>query len=75
VNSHRMHGGQGAHDKPLKRTVPVDRAPGAGREFRRDRGPRVIRAEAEVTILGPDRMGIRLFRKRTGPEAKAYTNE
>jgi len=27
---------------------------------------RVIRAEAEVTILGPDRMSIRLFRKRKG---------
>ncbi len=26
--------------------------------------PRVIRAEAEVTILGPDRMSIRLFRSR-----------
>jgi hypothetical protein len=27
---------------------------------------RVIRAEAEVTILGPDRMNIRLFRKGRG---------
>jgi hypothetical protein len=27
---------------------------------------RVIRAEAEVTILGPDRMNIRLFRKERG---------
>jgi hypothetical protein len=26
--------------------------------------PRVIRAEAEITILGPDRMNIRLYRKR-----------
>jgi len=33
---------------------------------------RVIRAEAEVTILGPDRMSIRLFRKRaSGADAKA----
>lgn len=31
---------------------------------------RVIRAEAEVTILGPDRMTIRLFRKRA-TDAKA----
>jgi hypothetical protein len=31
------------------------------------RGQRVIRAEAEVTILGPDRMSIRLFRKRGEP--------
>ncbi|MGE0565714.1 MAG: hypothetical protein AB7O50_14495 [Pseudolabrys sp.] len=37
-----------------------------------DRGePRVIRAEAEVTILGPDRMSIRLFRKGTDANAKA----
>jgi len=33
---------------------------------------RVIRAEAEVTILGPDRMNIRLFRKgKGGAGAKA----
>jgi hypothetical protein len=33
---------------------------------RGDEKQRVIRAEAEVTILGPDRMSIRLFRKRAG---------
>jgi hypothetical protein len=33
-------------------------------------GPaRVIHAEAEVTILGPDRMSIRLYRKGKGAEA------
>ena len=32
---------------------------------------RVIRAEAEVTIIGPDRMSIRLFRKRKGGDANA----
>jgi len=32
---------------------------------------RVIRAEAEVTILGPDRMSIRLFRKSDGRDANA----
>jgi hypothetical protein len=31
---------------------------------------RVIKADAEITILGPDRMSIRLFRKR-GAEANA----
>jgi len=31
---------------------------------------RVIEADAEVTILGPDRMSIRLFRKGQGPSAK-----
>jgi hypothetical protein len=32
---------------------------------------RTIRAEAEVTIIGPDRMSIRLFRKRDGSDANA----
>lgn len=32
---------------------------------------RVIRAEAEVTILGPDRMSIRLFRRGGGSDANA----
>lgn len=36
--------------------------------------PRVIRAEAEVTILGPDRMSIRLFRKRS-TQARAQTRQ
>jgi hypothetical protein len=35
---------------------------------------RVIRAEAEVTILGPDRMTIRLFRRR-GSNAKAQADK
>ena len=35
---------------------------------------RVIRAEAEVTILGPDRMNIRLFRKGQGSSVKAPAN-
>lgn len=32
---------------------------------------RVIEADAEVTIIGPDRMSIRLFRKGQGPKANA----
>jgi hypothetical protein len=36
---------------------------------------RVIDADAEVTILGPDRMSIRLFRKGHGPSAKASDDE
>ena len=34
-------------------------------------GARTIRAEAEITILGPDRMSIRLFRRQDGSEANA----
>jgi hypothetical protein len=36
-----------------------------------DNKKRVIAADAEVTILGPDRMSIRLFRKGQGPKAQA----
>lgn len=32
---------------------------------------RIIHAEAEVTILGPDRMSIRLYRKQDGRDANA----
>ena len=38
-------------------------------------GKRVIRAEAEVTILGPDRMSIRLFRKEKARDANAEVVE
>lgn len=36
---------------------------------------RVIQADAEITILGPDRMSIRLFRKRHGRSAKPMVDE
>ena len=36
-----------------------------------DSKKRVIKADAEITILGPDRMSIRLFRKGQGPKAGA----
>ena len=41
------------------------------RPSRADNKKRVIAADAEVTILGPDRMSIRLFRKGQGPKANA----
>lgn len=44
----------------------------------RERGDevgRVIHAEAEVTILGPDRMNIRLYRKGLDANAKAAKTE
>jgi hypothetical protein len=50
---------------------------GTGERATREEGgktKRVIRAEAEVTILGPDRMSIRLFRKR-GTDAQAKAGE
>lgn len=55
-----------------KQAVVIDERPASKRAARDDKTPRVIRAEAEVTIIGPDRMSIRLFRKssRSG-DAKA----
>jgi hypothetical protein len=41
---------------------------------RDDNKKRVIQADAEVTILGPDRMSIRLFRKGQGPKANAHAD-
>lgn len=52
--------------------VPERAAPKADAPPREDvNKKRVIEADAEVTILGPDRMSIRLFRKRRGGGAKA----
>ena len=57
--------------------VPAPKGARRGRaEIPLERG-RVIHAEAEVTILGPDRMSIRLFRKRSGgvvDDAKAKSD-
>lgn len=40
---------------------------------RADTKKRVIQAEAEITIIGPDRMNIRLFRKGDGGRASAQS--
>jgi len=68
-----------------RRHVVEDEQPGAHRKSaviedgepdkrvsRDDNKKRVIEADAEITILGPDRMSIRLFRKGQGPKAKAH---
>lgn len=47
---------------PIQITSPAPAPMGVGR---------VIHAEAEVTILGPDRMSIRLYRKGDGRDANA----
>ncbi len=51
----------GSQVEALPRAAPLT-APRAARFA----GPRTIRAEAEITILGPDSMSIRLYRKRAG---------
>jgi hypothetical protein len=57
-------------------TQPRRAAPRAtGSTANADNTPRTIAADAEVTILGPDRMSIRLFRKGQGPFAKAKSSD
>jgi hypothetical protein len=46
-------------------------APAADKHKGKDEVKRVINAEAEITILGPDRMSIRLFRKGSKANASA----
>jgi hypothetical protein len=61
---------------PSRRGLITTEDADAGQAASGDDGKkRVIRAEAEVTILGPDRMSIRLFRKRHGPNAKAAADD
>ena len=59
-----------AKSAPRKRVATVESEvappPAATKDKSGKAEKRVIRAEAEVTILGPDRMSIRLFRKRKG---------
>ena len=53
-----------------KQKVTIEDASSGEGTAREDGKKRVIEADAEVTIIGPDRMSIRLFRKR-GTQAKA----
>ena len=60
--------GCGSRAPAVIETARVVEDAGAPRENGKQR---VIRAEAEVTIIGPDRMNIRLFRKGRGSNVKA----
>jgi hypothetical protein len=53
-----------------KQKVAIEE-PAAPNSKRDDNKKRVIEADAEVTIIGSDRMSIRLFRKRGSAQAKA----
>lgn len=57
-------------DAPVKRRMGRVAEEESLVDLKSEKG-RVIRAEAEVTIIGPDRMSIRLFRKRNGSNANA----
>jgi hypothetical protein len=52
-------------------TAETGDAPVADKRKGKDEVKRVINAEAEITILGPDRMSIRLFRKGSKANASA----
>lgn len=64
-------------DKPARAkskrvaTAETGDAPVADKRKGKDEVKRVINAEAEITILGPDRMSIRLFRKGSKANASA----
>ena len=61
-----------APQQPRQRTARIETEVKPERAAKGKAEKRVIRAEAEVTILGPDRMSIRLFRKgKRGADAKA----
>ena len=68
-------------DKPALRgknrrvaTAEIDDATGVDNRKGKGNEKRVINAEAEITILGPDRMSIRLFRKGDGARPKPAPN-
>ena len=72
----RRHIVEDAPPAPARRKPAVVEDSGSGnggkkRVGRDDTKKRVIEADAEVTILGPDRMSIRLFRKGHGGNANA----
>jgi hypothetical protein len=69
----RRHYVEDAPAKPSRRSraAVVERDQPALDKGSASEKSRVIRAEAEVTILGPDRMSIRLFRKARGTDANA----
>jgi hypothetical protein len=58
----------------IERRRIVEDAP-AQRASRDDNRPRVFQADAEITVVGEDRMTIRLLRKRHGRPAKAPADE
>jgi len=67
----RRHAVEDAPMRSRRRQTIVDDRDFGKRASRGDSKQRVIQADAEITILGPDRMNIRLFRKRHGPKMPA----
>jgi hypothetical protein len=67
----RRHVVEDAPVHPRRQQAAVEDSDTNKRTSRDDNKKRVIEADAEVTILGPDRMSIRLFRKGQGSKANA----
>ena len=67
----RRHVVEDASVRSRRKQATVEEGEPNKRASRDDTKKRVIEADAEVTILGPDRMSIRLFRKGQGPKANA----
>lgn len=67
----RQHVVEDAPAKPRRKHGVVELRETEKRPGRDDNKKRVIQADAEITILGPDRMSIRLFRKGHGGKANA----
>jgi len=63
----RRHAVEDAPVRSRRKPAAIADADGKRRVGRDDNKKRVIKADAEITILGPDRMSIRLFRKGQGP--------
>jgi len=61
-------------DAPRAPARVADEPQSKKRGTREDGKQRVIQAEAEITILGPDRMSIRLFRKGRGNSGRTEQN-
>jgi hypothetical protein len=71
IRQRREVGAEEVVIQPGGRKTAVERRAKSKRTARRANTKRVIRANAEVTIFGPDRMIIRLFRKGHGGDANA----
>ncbi len=67
----RRHIVDDAPPRAPRKPAKVDDTDSKKRGNRDNNKKRVIQADAEITILGPDRMSIRLFRKGRGGKANA----
>lgn len=70
----RYHVAEDAPPPSRRKQAAVEERAPHKRAKNDDTKKRVIQADAEITILGPDRMSIRLFRKGQGPGSNVITD-